>query len=479
MTDRVIIFLSSILFVSASLFAQRNYGQELVNLLNEGKCFEARDFKKQYKDSMPKNPTVNAFVALYYNYKMTSFLNKPDSSAIYLHRLVTDYESILGPSKSHFYGEMCNIYFDQQQFDKGIVLCDEIIAYLKRNPFHIEDKAYQDSEIKETEKIKTSFAEWGKNEVMRKLVRIKSHNNQRIPLYNDSTFIFFDAEYNGHRVKTWFDTGVSYYLVIEKKLADRIGVKFKPSKDSLQLMNNTNVRAIEGVIDSVALGNVRLHNIPVMVFLNEFTAMIKDSLISLPEKKAIVDSAFNCPQIILGLPTMRLIGQFNFEWKNRSLLLPEKSNTQKVEPNIYLEGTDLCTDLIINKLKYRGTIDTGSSCFINIDSAFYAKNKNAIRIDTITRKEPLNYAMATGIYRNIPYELLAQDMNISFNEKVVARYPKDVAILKAGYSKTPTGLIGVYFLRRIGSKTLFDFRNMRIEGKGKPIKKKESTSSQE
>ena len=99
MKNRVIIFFSSLLFVSTSLLAQRNYGQELVNLLDGGKCFEARDFKKQYTDSMPENFTNNAFVALYYNYKMASFLNKPDSSAIYLHHLVTDYESILGLQK--------------------------------------------------------------------------------------------------------------------------------------------------------------------------------------------------------------------------------------------------------------------------------------------------------------------------------------------------------------------------------------------
>uniref|UniRef100_UPI00260F7143 hypothetical protein n=1 Tax=uncultured Dysgonomonas sp. TaxID=206096 RepID=UPI00260F7143 len=56
MKTRKHLFLPFLILASSHLFAQRNYGQELVNLLNEGKCFEAHDFKKQYKDSMPKSP---------------------------------------------------------------------------------------------------------------------------------------------------------------------------------------------------------------------------------------------------------------------------------------------------------------------------------------------------------------------------------------------------------------------------------------
>jgi hypothetical protein len=162
MNKKVILFLLTLIFASTTIFAQRNYGQELVNLLDGGKCFEARNFNKQYADSMPKNPNEKGFVALYYKYKMASFFNKPDSAVLYLHQLVTDYESILGLGKSHFYSEMLGIYLEQQQFDKGITLCDEIIAYMKRNPFKIADTTDLQNAIKETENIKAYFAERAK-----------------------------------------------------------------------------------------------------------------------------------------------------------------------------------------------------------------------------------------------------------------------------------------------------------------------------
>lgn len=472
MNRPIILFISLLLFFSSSTFAQRNYGQELVNLLNEGKCFEARDFKKQYADSMPKNPIEKGFVALYYKYKMASFLNKPDSAVLYLHQLVTDYESILGLGKSHFYSELLGMLVQQQQYDKGITVCDEIIDYMKRNPFKIADSTALQNAIKETENIKAYFAESEKTAPRIKLVRNKIQRNKHIPLYNDSAYIFFDAEYNGHRVKTWFDTGVSYYFILEKSLADRIGVKYKPSKDSLQLINNTNVRAIEGIIDSVCLGNIRLYNIPVMVFLNEFGAMIQDSLKKFPDKKAKVDSTFNSAQIILGLPTMRLIEQFEFNWKSMTLVLPEKHCLKKSESNIYLEGIYLYTQVGINQIDYTSFLDCGWKGFINMDSLFYEKNKDHLIIDTLTDKKPLHYAMLTNVYKNIPYEYLAPDNLLIFDNKKVELQYKDVIIYKSRNTGTPNGVFGVYFFRRIGRKTVLDFRNMRLEGNGKPIIKK-------
>jgi hypothetical protein len=470
MKTRKYLFIPFLILASSHLFAQRNYGQELVNLLNEGKCFEARDFKKQYKDSMPKSPVEAGFVELYYKYKMASFLNKPDSTDIYLHQLVTDYEDILGTSKPHFYGEMLNHYLAQQQFDKGVALCDEIIAYMERNPFKDKDKTHLENEIKETERIKKIFVEKDKNEPRIKIVRNNADKNKLIRLYNDSTFFSFDAEYNGQVLKTLFDTGVSYHFFMNKKVADKIGVIFKPTKDSVQVMNGKNVRAIEGVIDSVELGNVKLYSIPVMVLLDGFTPMDIDLLDNTPEKRAKVEDAFNKMQIILGLPTMRLIGQFEFDWKNKSLIFPQRHSLKKETPNVYNNGLWLNTQLNISNLNYSGIVDTGALCFIDIDSAFYEKHKGLIQIDTLAQKRPLNYAMITGVYCNIPYELLAQKEKIYFNNKILHRSPNDVQIHKANYSKAPTGMVGIYFFRRLGSKVLFDFQNMRIEGNGKLVK---------
>jgi len=233
-------------------------------------------------------------------------------------------------------------------------------------------------------------------------------------------------------------------------------------------MNGTNVRAIEGVIDSVSLGDIRLYNIPVMVFLNKFGAMIQDSLKIFPDKKAKVDSTFNSAQILLGLPAMRLIEQLEFNWKSMTLVLPEKHHSKKSEPNIYLEGNFLYTQVGINQINYTSFLDCGWKGFIAIDSLFYERNKDQFRIDTLTYKKPLHYAMLTNVYKNIPYEYLAPDNLLSFDNKKVELQYKDVIIYKSRNTGTPNGVFGVYFFRRLGSKTVLDFLNMRLE----PIKKK-------
>ena len=462
MINRIILFFSFVFLTSLSLYGQRNYGQELIDILLEGKCIEARDFKKQYREYLPDN---SDFVDIFYKYKMAIFLNKPDSAVIYLHQLVADYEDVLGLAKSGFYGEMLRIYFDMQQFDKGIALCDEIIAYLKRNPFNIEDSDFLNNEIKDTENWKSSFLEKKDNEPRIKVVRKDTEQGNQIKLYTDSTFIKFDAEYNGHQVKTWFDTGVSYHLVMEKTLADNIGVKYKHSKDSIIIMNNTPVRAIEGVVDSINLGNITLYNIPVNVFLEGFTAMIPDSLMNIPEKKELIEKEFSSSQILLGLPTMFLIGQFEFNWEDLLLILHNDRKDIISEPNIFIKGNRrLYMSVFINSVRYSGFLDTGASSFIDIDSDFYKKHKEIFTIDTVTQKTPLNFATATGVFQNIPYELV-QDTKILFNDNIVPYKPKDVVILKSNDSIPTSGAIGAVFFRRVGSKVLFDFINMRIEVK--------------
>ena len=446
---------------SLSIMGQGNYGQELIDLLTEGNYFEARDFKQLYGDSLPEN----GFVDIYYKYKTSQFTNKSDSAGFYLYQLITNHEDILRQAKSHFYGELLEIYSKEQQFDKAVALCDEIIAYLKRNPFNNEDEAFQQSEIKITETLKSSFIERNINEPRKKIIHRNPDNELQIRLHNDSSFIKFDAEYNGHKIKTWFETGVTDYFVMEKTVADKIGVKqYNYGQDSIRQVNNILMKAIDGIIDSVRLGNVVLHNIPVVVFLEKMTARMPDSLMNKHEVREKIESGFDSLQILLGLSTMQLIGQFEFNWKDNVLSLPKFTNKKNLLPNIYNFNNRLYLQLNITNKNFTGFVDTGGNkSFIELDSSFFIKNQQYLELDKNVSKEPLSYYTATGAYFNVTYEVV-KNTEIFLNNKIIPNGSGDIIMLKCtNLVKIFDGFIGVDFFRRLGKKTLFDFDNMVIE----------------
>ena len=446
---------------SSSIMAQRNYGQELVNLLAEGDYFEARDFKLQYADSIPENEIVDIF----YKYKAAQFLNKTDSAAFYLYQMLTNHEDILGQVKSNYYGELLEMYSKEQQFDKAIALCDEIIAYLKRNPFNIENEAFQQSEIEMTETIKSFFIERNISEPRKKITRENTNNECLIKLHNDSSFIKFDAEYNGHKIKTFFETGITGYFLMEKAVADKIGVKQSNNgQDSIKQVNNILMKAVDGIIDSVRLGNVVLYNIPVVVFLEKMTARMPDSLMNKHEVRETVESGFDTLQVLLGLPTMQLIGQFEFNWKEGVLSLPKITNQKNLLPNIYILNNRLYLQLNIADINYTGFVDTGgNNSFLEIDSSFFIKNQLHLELDKNVLKEPLNYYTLTGAYFNVTYDVV-KNTEISLNDKIIPIESGDVIMRKCtNLVKIFDGFIGVDFFRRLGKKTFFDFENMVIE----------------
>jgi hypothetical protein len=114
-------------------------------------------------------------------------------------------------------------------------------------------------------------------------------------------------------------------------------------------------------------------------------------------------------------------------------------------------------------------LDTGFKGFIDVDSTFFEGNKKKLTIDSLSEKKPLGYAYMTHVYKNIPYEYLSENNHLTFDNKNVELLPKDVIIYKSRKTGTPNGVFGLYFFKRLGAKTIIDFKNMRLDGIGKPI----------
>lgn len=443
-----------------SIFAQRNYAQELIDLLQQGKCFEARDLCTQYADNLPLGDKTFDLV---YKSHMALFLNKQDSAVIYLDDLLANHEFAMGPVIGVYYGRLFQVYDDMQRFKDGVELCDKMLNYIKRNPFDL-NQDFINNEINWIDSVKSALKDRDLNEPRIKIVR--TNNEKNTIKLNDDEYIRFNAKYNDIPLRTLFDTGVSEYFFITKNLADKIGVKIIDTKqDSIKKINGVPTKALKGVIDKIDLGNLKLYNIPVLVFNAPFYTHLPDTLNNI--ERAKVEDVFSENQIIMGLPTMLLIGKMELDWEKRTLSFPEDTEDVKTNnsPNIYLVGKDPYTRLKINGLSYTGYLDSGDNEFLSMEFPFYERNKSSIQIDSIAQKATLTYhGMSQSIF-NPSYELVKDPWIYSNGKHITSDVDRVIIVNRMRHLNTFDGTVGVRFFYRLGANVILDFKNMIIEGK--------------
>lgn len=457
---RIILILLLLPFISVT-FAQRNYAQELVNLMQQGRCFDAREFRMQYSDKLPSNDKA---LDLLYKFHMALFFNKSDSAAIYLENVFSnrDYELKMGPGIGTYYGRLFKLYGDEQRFKDGINSCDKFLDYLNRNPFDLEPDFIQ-KEINYVENIKSSFKNREMNEPRIRIVRKECSENDIIEL-NNSKYIYFDARYNDVAIQTWFDTGVTAYFMMTRRLADKIGTKKSVSdQDSIQMVNGKPRKVVLEIIDSINLKNVQLYNIPVLAFEENFHSHLPATLDN--ETKLNIERIFSDNQIVMGLPAIKRIGKIELDWEKSTISFP--NNTEHMRSNdfsnIFIIKDNPYLKLRVNGLSYVGYLDSGADDFLTLTTSFYEKNKDNIEIDSVENKEPLHHHTMTGSTFNIPYEYV-KDVKIYTNGRLVNYDMERVIIVdKFSHINIFDGVVGLNFIKKLGKKIVFDFNNMRVE----------------
>ena len=457
---KILLTISLSIYFVVSSFAQQNYAQELVNLMQQGRYSDAKELCINHAAQLPSNDRA---LEVLYKSHMSLFLNKPDSAAIYMEDLLANHEMIMGPVVGVYYGRLLQVYDDTQRFKDGVLLCDKYLNYMKRNPFDL-NQDFVRNETNWIDSVKSALKDRGLSEPLIKIART-NHENNAIKL-NDGEYIRFNAQYNDIPLQTFFDTGVTEYFFITKNLADKIGVKIIDTKqDSIKRLNGIPTKAMKGVIDKIELGNLKLSNIPVLVFYDPFYSHLPDTLSN--TERAKVEDVFSENQLIMGLPAMLLIGKFEFDWVKRTLSFPE--DTEKVKtntsPNMYLTGRYPYALLKINGLSYTGYLDTGDNDFLSMEFPFYERNNSSIQLDLVTPKKPLTYHGMNRSNFNLPYELVKDPWIYSNGMQINPDVNKVVIVNKMRNFNTYDGTVGVRFLYRMGPKVILDFKNMRIEGK--------------
>ncbi len=231
------------------LHKRNSHQWKLLYLLFADQYDNAKDFWEQQKDSLPNDEALPVF----YNYKMALYDNRADSASYYLYRLIREYDYFIGNNQVLYYNKLLNLYYENQRFNDGMVLYDEILAYLKEKYSTVvdNDEAYL-RQIKDIEQQKKAFLELKETEPRKDIVwqvnALKANEfNQRevennlisdiiyrIPtagnswIYNSDNFIWTDmVDDDGIRHWRNKDMSIRTFFYCEKAGKISLGIRGK------------------------------------------------------------------------------------------------------------------------------------------------------------------------------------------------------------------------------------------------------------
>lgn len=465
-THKAVIFIV-LLVQTLSLSAQHEQEQKLIDLLTSGQYFEA----KKFYNEVEKDSVFDAFFRLYYKYEMAKMQYENDSAAIYLEGLLMDGDKYWGPLQPYFYNDLLELHITKlQDYPKALLTCESIKKFLEKNIFNID---------KETVKTFSNHVVEKEQQILKreKFPTIKITRNSTgsnvLNIKDADKSLFFDAIYNNNdTVRTMFDNGLSFHCVMKEDLANKIGVKRLNiiDNDSSIILNDTILPMEEGILDSIEIANLKLYNIPVVIYKYDPTSNIPESYLKGNSKrKKSKEYLSQSMEVIMGYPVMFLIGKILIDFDNSILSFPNVSlishNTLNA-PNLFIHKNKLFTPLSINDIPFTAHLDLGSDSYIQIHSSFYEKNKSRIPIKHLKNRKKLNILMFHKAWLDIPYEI-AKNPQIRFNDKNIPVKKKQlVEIYSLPDQVMPEvydGDIGYPFLRDLGKKLLLDFDNMRLE----------------
>lgn len=446
----------SIVFVS--VYGQNRKLQQFATALNEGRYFESKELYREICNVLDFDED------LYYKYRMYAFMNKKDSVAVCLEKMLEDYPEFIGNDAIAIYIELFNIYIELKDYEKGVYTYRRISEHLKDNPYDISK---EDIGIlkKNTEESFIYFKQI-LNEPPIKLRRKETESALKI---ESDELLRFEATFNGISHKTLFDTGVNTYCIMSKICADKMGVKYNRGEVRSESVNQTHMPVARVLMDSIVIGNITLYNLPVKIYDYDINQCLSDSIKNDSIRMKRLEAGKNVLSApIIGLPTMCLIGKLLIDYEKNNIFFPPRSINFDIfnEPNIFFFHNSLYTQITLNGVNFTGYLDTGCGDYIEIDSMFYHKYKNDIPIVNSVEKEPYNIAMLHRAWINIPYQTSGK-LAITFNKKPIESAPDRPIRIYAMQSIWPTelldGAIGYDFFKKIGRKVLLDLDNMRLE----------------
>lgn len=454
---RILLF-SILICLGFIRLAAQDHTQELFNLLMCNDFFKARIYQQKNKEQ------IDVEGDLFYKYRMSYFLNKLDSAAIYLDKFIVKYPDFL-PNESeklYLYNLLIDLYTDTGNYNKLVDTYNDVEQLL------VNLNSNSDSIWKKDQLMALSYF---RNEAKKKInspsleITKIEKKVESIDLY-ESAFITTIADFNGIPLKTVLDTGNDFYLFLSKRNADKCRFKEVLSQTDSIPLNGTMVRASYALVDSIKIGSVLFTNVPAFVLHDDFISLLPDSLLLDDNEKMQYNSFFESCDAIIGLSLLRQLGNICLDWKNKKMILNLKEEVvvDHVEPNIFLSERKLFTGISINNNAYVGFVDTGNcySC-INLNPEFYKKNSSSIFL--CPQEQEKGVAGVLKVDKKAKYKSVRSPI-IIYGQQSIPMRKKDDCIV---WSDTPMpegawkdGLVGLLFLKQLGNNLKIDFVNMRI-----------------
>lgn len=446
-------------FIFIPVYGQGGQSEQLAQLLNNGKYFEAKELYQSISN------IIDFDTDLYYKFKMAIFMNRKDSVAIYTEKMLADYPELTGSQTIDFYAMLFDTYISLKNYEKGMYTYLRMKEHLEENPYDMG---------------KDDLISW-KNNLENFLSRLKSLSSQppitlrrnktkKSIKIKENTQLAFEATFNGMPQQAMFDTGFNAaYCVLNRGTAEKMGLSYDTSKTETGTLNNMEMPVIQTIIDSIEIGNILLYHVPTIIYEYDITPLLPDSIKNDSVEMERFKSAKNpLTNPILGLPLMQLIGKIQIDYKNKKISFPnpDRHVDATKTPNLFVWYNMLYAHLKLNGQDFTGQLDSGDLVYLDIDSMFYDRHREYIPIDTVTQKEPYNFAMIHQVKTNIPYQIPDKPIIVFENKQMqipAESTPKILSIRSIWPVETFDGVIGYEFFRRIGKKILLDLDNMRLE----------------
>lgn len=442
-----------------------NHSQVLADLLSRDECFKAMDYMKLYKDSI-FSPEIQAL----YKFKMHGYMNRPDSSAYYLEKMLSDYPSLYFNNdnlKAYFSNILISLYDEIGEYSKEIGVLESIEKSLNNSsiPGYESWKKEQLATICLQKKLLRERM----NATPMRVINLSADKEVSVDIIKKDSMII-PMKCNGVPINSWIDTGGEPHLLMQKKTAERCGIKglSMQNRDTITFNGRQAVGSFN-VVDSLMIGSLLFTKIPVIVIDDDYFSFSCDSI--LPDsiaKKAIdaYNSVYGFSDVVIGLPILKMLGSIEFDWSKKKVNLCMKKNVSitNEKPNIFLAGKNVYARLSINGNDYVGFLDTGAqSTCLNIASNYYQQHRKDIKL---SNDEKSQRAWGIGIYWLDEKYRLVLKPKILFNNKDIHLEENDVIVLSPDetmlHMPMRDGLIGMHFIRKLGSVLKFDFVNMRL-----------------
>ncbi len=452
---RKALFFLLFIFGFSNAFSQSQVepNQILAELIPTKKWFEIEQFYQNNKTQITSD-----FVKLWYTAETGKIFNQFDAS-------ILAYEDLIfkNPQKKDTYTLITSYAQDllstcglAQNYEKGIEVSKKLISLIENDT--VIENSIKQSYIDGFKQVIISFNQL-KITIPKTIVIDKQPQSegtiQLEKLNKNENEIFFRAKWNNKTHRTIFDTGSGYCYIWNREVAKNIGVKFN-SQDTILL--NGNIKTLFGTIDSLEMGKFLIKNVPVFVSMEEIDRN--------DPKQVRCDSIMNSDfDVVLGLNIIMKLDVIEYDRLANTLSFPKKdANKSTLARNMFVENYGIINlKMNVSDQDFIALFDTGNGGGLNINSEFYNKNRQNIKIHPKKEKRTGMVGGCNEVSFDAREVFECKKIKVQINDDAFTlKKDCDVSVDKENdyiLGSSEGGALGCAIFN-YGKKAIFDFENM-------------------